>query len=473
VDKKLHEKDLLPGEKLPVDVMPVHDAWIEMKKKLEDEMPGAAIVIPAINKNTWQKRLLRGSLLLLLLLITFLFIYKLNKRSESSKVVANREAVSNNHHVPTDKNSLDKKQSNSKFQDTPVNESNENKTEFKDGSINPINISGKNISVNKKDQKKIVNYKRGKTDSNRKNKNVFKSKKKQASIDSNESNSVSETAAMNIPTEIQKSNGSVIQQNATAYSAVKKDDKKDIQKDSVQTSPKVDDEIPQRRPIISAGLQWNFQLPIYSGENYFKGSSGKSQPYMVLLPGAWISVQNERRSLSAELNPFYSNLLPAKSFGIFTSYANLPDTIVMTTETKTLEKTFGIHFAANYDLNISGNWWAGGGIHAYWLKKGIASSDGTEEKRSISNGGVVSTSFNQTYILTKPEWENFDRFQLWLHAQAFYARKKMQTGIRIGIPFNSIAKQQGQKNPLRTEMIFRLPLYLLNTKSKSRFISNE
>ena len=241
----------------------------------------------------------------------------------------------------------------------------------------------------------------------------------------------------------------------------------------MQTSPKAEDEIPQNKPVISAGMQWNFQLPVYGAKNYFKGSSARSQPYTILLPGAWISIQTERRSLSAELDPFYSNLLPARSFGTFTNYASLPDTIVITTETKTLRKTFGIHFAINYDMNISGNWWAGGGIHAYWLQKGIASGSGTEERRSISNGGIVSTSFDRTYVLSKPEWENFDRFQFWLYAQVFYARKKMQTGIRIGMPFNSIAKQQGQKNPLRTEMIFRLPLYFFNGKTKSPFISNE
>jgi len=289
VDKKLHEKDFLPGQKLPVEIVPVHDAWIEMKKKLEDEIPDAAIIIPQANKSPKQKKILRGSLLLLLLLITFVFIYKLNNKSVSPKISAHKETVLNNDQRSRNKNLSGKKQTYPVFQRELINESNENKNIVKDENSNPVNVSGKNISSSKKDQNKKVNYKRAKAGSNKKSNNILKKKKKQVSKDLKENSGTDEIAATHIPNEIQGANESAIQQNVVADSLLKKEGKKDIKKDSVQTLPKAEDEIPQNKPVISAGMQWNFQLPVYGAKNYFKGSSTRSQPYTILLPGATTS----------------------------------------------------------------------------------------------------------------------------------------------------------------------------------------
>jgi len=56
------------------------------------------------------------------------------------------------------------------------------------------------------------------------------------------------------------------------------------------------------------------------------------------------------------------------------------------------------------------------------------------------------------------------RFQLGIHGEVFYSSKKMQTGLRIGLPIGNIAKHEGQRTSLRTEVIFRLPLFFSDNK---------
>jgi len=84
----------------------------------------------------------------------------------------------------------------------------------------------------------------------------------------------------------------------------------------------------------------------------------------------------------------------------------------------------------------------------------------------------VSNNFNRSYTLSKSEWENFARFHVGIHAEANYIAKKIQIGFRVGLPVTPIAKHNGQQHSVRTELIFRLPLYFSDRKIKSPFISN-
>jgi len=103
--------------------------------------------------------------------------------------------------------------------------------------------------------------------------------------------------------------------------------------------------------------------------------------------------------------------------------------------------------------------WIGGGFQTYWLKKGIGTSIGVEERRSLTNGGAISNQFNRTFVLSKPDWEYFDRFQFFLHIQSFYFYKKNQLGLRLGLPIGPVAKNHGQRSSLRSELIYRLAIF--------------
>src|SRR6185503_3624021 len=115
-------------------------------------------------------------------------------------------------------------------------------------------------------------------------------------------------------------------------------------------TPEVPIEV-KAKSALSAGLQWNLQLPVSGVDNYFKGSTASSQPYRMLLPGAWISIRSTKHILRAEVNPFFDNLLPNKSYGSFINSKNIPDTVITTTEIKSLRKTFGVALTADYDHN--------------------------------------------------------------------------------------------------------------------------
>jgi len=465
VDKKINEKDFLPGQQLPIEIIPVQDAWSEMRKKLEDEMPGAVVgsqYQDAKQKNSLQKRTLRITLLFLLLLITLFFIKLANRQQENSKEAGSKVS------------SIDEKQSagegslpddkNQTVTEKSVDDPEKNKTDSQQETIDPNNFLEKDRTQSN-DLRNVTTKK--KNNASKQNHSSVKIKKKRKSSFNNLKNSdTKEIVASNNSNEKQTMiDEASSEKDISIDNAIDTITKKKMTKDSVKiTQAEAEDEAPQYKPIISAGLQWNFQLPVYSADNYFKGSSATSQAYRVLLPGAWISVNAEKHLMRAELNPFYSTLFPAKPFGTFTTYSTIPDTIITITETKTLRKTFGIFISADYNYNFSSNLWVGGGIYAYWQRKGITSGSGVEERRSISNGGIVSGAFNKSYVLTTAEWENFARFQLGIHAEVFYSSKKMQTGFRIGLPVNNVARHQGQKYSVRSEMIFRLPLFFSDNK---------
>ena len=467
VDKNIHEKDFLPGQKLPIEILPVKEAWTDLKNKLEDEMPLVAAIpsfADAKPKSSLQKRVLRLSLLLLLLFISWLVINELNNEDRTTKEVAEDEQKS----IGNGQSATDKKGDGS----LPATKDQSSAENISAGGEKNKPPHKKDVTVlkdlqeeNKLSGASIPTKKPSAIKGNRRGKQYvgsLKEKQKRSLLNTPGKNDPKEIAANNTtnekPATIDEpvAEKNIASGNPTDMIIKKKDP---VKGSIAKSAANAEEQTPQYKPVISAGLQWNFQLPVYGADNYFKGSTATSQPYRVLLPGAWVSVQSEKRLLRAEVNPFYSSLLPAKPFGIFTTYSNTPDTLITITETKTLSKTFGIFISADYNYNFSRNWWAGGGIHAYWQRKGITSGRGIEEKRSVINGGAVANTFNRNYMLTKKEWENFRRFQLGIHGEIFYSSKKMQTGFRIGLPVGSVAKQQGQRSSLRSEILFRLPLY--------------
>lgn len=465
----MHEKDFLPGQKPPIEILPVHHAWSKMKKKLDDETPAAIVITESPGKKqkgALSRPLRNASLLLLLLLITTFFIYRLNEQYQhSERLTTNQENEASND-KSSDKPMIEATIDGNLKTDDPIPGQQENKSAEVTSSENEKNANeqGNKVKSNKQviDHQSVDNIITQKKSSGKqeikskkqkaKNKMaegaVITEKEKERSIDN------SKSGEMQILTQ-----GGLTQANKISDSANQVKAKNSVRKDSSNATPIPEENIPDYKPVVSVGLQWNFQVPVYSADSYFKGPAATSQPYAVLLPGVWLTVMQDQHILRAELNPFYSNLLPPRSFGTFTTYSNAPDTIVIATETRTLRKTFGIHLSADYNYNISGNWWAGGGIHASWVRKGVASANGTEERRSISNGGVATNSINRAYTLSKTDLDNFARFQIGINAETNYITKKMETGLRIGLPITPVAKHNGQKNSIRTEVIFRLPLF--------------
>ena len=212
--------------------------------------------------------------------------------------------------------------------------------------------------------------------------------------------------------------------------------------------------------VAEAGLQWNMQLPFANSSSFFTGPGAQSQPYRILLPGAWISWHSEKSLLSVQVNPFTSLLVPSKSFNTVVANSTSSDTAITKTETKTLKKLFGVSAGLSYDFNVTGNWWFGGNMQANWWRSGIATSNIKTSSQSLSGSfNPINTQSNTIYKLSKPDWENFSTFQMQLNLEILYRKKTWIAGFNAGLPIMPIAKTTGPLNPFYAALFFRVRLW--------------
>jgi hypothetical protein len=210
---------------------------------------------------------------------------------------------------------------------------------------------------------------------------------------------------------------------------------------------------------IQWGVQWALQLPTGSTNKYFRGPGATSQPYRVLFPGLWLNFRIDKSIFTIEINPFASNVLPAKSFGTFTSVTSNIDTVTTTTEIKTLRKTFGVSGSLGYVYNISGNWWFGTSVQGYWWRKGIATTNGEEVKQVIGSSSQSRRTFSNVYSMPGDERNYFTKFQVNNSLELVYKKKIMQGVLRVGVTALPFSKNAGPHNPLRAEFLYRLSLF--------------
>lgn len=212
--------------------------------------------------------------------------------------------------------------------------------------------------------------------------------------------------------------------------------------------------------VAEAGLQWNMQLPFANSSCFFSGPGTQSQPYRILLPGAWISWHSEKSLLGVQVNPFTSLLVPSKPFNTVVANSTSSDTAITKTETKTLKKLFGVSAVLSYNYNVTGNWWFGGNMQATWWRSGIATSNIKTSRQSLSSSfNPINTQSTTRYKLSKPDWENFSTFQMQLNLEILYRKKTWIAGFNAGLPIMPIAKIKGPLNPFYAALFFRVRLW--------------
>lgn len=178
-----------------------------------------------------------------------------------------------------------------------------------------------------------------------------------------------------------------------------------------------------------------------------------------MLPAVWMHLQLEKSLFEIALDPFYSNLVPARPFSQGITMTTLPDTTVTISQSKTLDKLFGLSASIGYSASLGSNWWIGGGIQTTWWTHAIATTRTDEVKEPLNNPSMdIKNSFINTAALSKTDWSNFSTFQLNLFAQLLYNKGSWHAGFRIGIPFDPISKNDGPGSSVRMEFFYRFPL---------------
>jgi hypothetical protein len=215
----------------------------------------------------------------------------------------------------------------------------------------------------------------------------------------------------------------------------------------------------QKSRIIQAGLQWNAQLRATNLREYFDGPNGSSQPYRLLLPSVWVSLQVEKSMLAAQLNPFAYSVLSNKPYAT----KDMGSGAGMLRERRTLNKVFGISAGFGFDYNVKDNWWLGGNLQGIFWRKGAAILVG--ENINTSNGST-SFAYRNNYQLTDTAWAGFSKFQMGLGAQLLYKKSKLQAGIRGDFSPVILIDEKGQKNQVWAGAFIRLALYSHEKKVK-------
>ena len=224
-----------------------------------------------------------------------------------------------------------------------------------------------------------------------------------------------------------------------------------VAKAKINATASEKEEAPDEK-IMQAGLLWSFQLPINSSYRYFAGPNGTSQPYRVLLPGIWVSLQAERSLFTLQVNPFATSVLSNKPFAI-TNTTNGSDFII---ESRTLHKVFGTTAGIDFDYNVKEKWWMGGHMQGNFWRTGVAFMKG--EKINASTG-VPSVIYENNYTLNDSAWAGFTKFQLGTGVQLMYKTPQWQAGIRFDFYLQPLIEKKGQKNATNTQVFIRWPLY--------------
>ena len=215
---------------------------------------------------------------------------------------------------------------------------------------------------------------------------------------------------------------------------------------------------------FSAGLFWALQLPTYSSSDYFTGPNAKAQYYRILLPGIYLRAEVDRSAFTVEANPFFTNLMPDKTYLTNSSSTNLGDTVIISKETRTMRKSFGFAAAISYDYNLRNQWWVGGGFQWQLLRDGVAKIDGEEERRATNGSGKVTRTYSETIAMTENDWQYFRKTYLGLNGHILYKSARWQTGLRVSYPITPLSKNGGPQFPLRSEVFFRLPVFKFGYK---------
>lgn len=250
----------------------------------------------------------------------------------------------------------------------------------------------------------------------------------------------SNAANTDMPPVVKDSAGSTAKSNAAAKPSPEQPQNSSDKQDK-------DDEDKSDSAVWQAGIWVKAQLPFSGAQHYFAGPNAASQPWRTILPGIWVSLQAGKHLFEAEINPFAQTVYNPKPFEVNTIVVNNQ----LATETKKLNKTFGVTVSAGYSYNISGNWWLGGRAQGSVLTKAV----GTVE---VSND---STLISKRFTAFAKDSASLQPFQVRLDAEALYKASRWAAGIRAGVYFSPSPIKQSStfKNPLETEVFFRWRLW--------------
>jgi len=195
--------------------------------------------------------------------------------------------------------------------------------------------------------------------------------------------------------------------------------------------------------MITAGLQWNFNVPVNSGY-YFTGATGKSQPWQLLLPSLWASKKAGIGRLMVSFTLLQQNLTGKKvlSSSTDTSYITISTSVI---------KTFGLGAGLQYNIAITPAFSVSAGFNYNTQSKALLVEDSVSVIQSVmatSSVNVANTPSNGPAYL-KPSF-------ITGKIEFAYTRAKFDVGINVQKPLTNLSSASNVNiKPVSAQVFFR------------------
>jgi hypothetical protein len=143
------------------------------------------------------------------------------------------------------------------------------------------------------------------------------------------------------------------------------------------------------------GLHWKEAMPLYGTGNYFTGPNNRSQPYNLLVPGAWVSATiNNKHELLLLVKPAEWYLYNKKIFDSTRGFKTIGFDTVRVRRSNTLLKTGGIYAGLQYNYHLNDNWMVGAGIGLQWRSSALISQQTTRLIDTGHSASIPDTLFS-------------------------------------------------------------------------------
>ncbi|SHK97933.1 hypothetical protein SAMN05444266_101790 [Chitinophaga jiangningensis] len=193
--------------------------------------------------------------------------------------------------------------------------------------------------------------------------------------------------------------------------------------------------------------QWSAQLPVNGSESWYKGPTGNSQLYKILIPGIRAERTWPNAALSLDLNAIATQAFNNKWYDTVPYIGSGTNTIFIS-----LVQTYGYSATLSYSHRVKGNWFAGIGAQAYYGRL-------AGKQRTYQYNLAVDTFRLAQFFGDKTEiWNAIGRFQGNATAEIYYDHTKWQAAIRTTIPvyFQRIEPLADPIKPkMQLELLFR------------------
>lgn len=202
---------------------------------------------------------------------------------------------------------------------------------------------------------------------------------------------------------------------------------------------------------INYGLQWNVAVPLQGIKNYFSGTSGSSQPYVVLIPDLWISKQmGGKQELLFSLSLSNTYATGDKQIASFKGALSIVDSTTVTQRVSVL-KTSGFAAGLQYNYHVNNKWSIGAGLNYHSINRALIKETTTgyytgrvisESTDAVSKGGNDWLYFNNSFFTGKLELS--------------YYWGRIRTGAAVYIPVSDMSSVSGNSiRPINGQLFLR------------------